>query len=59
MACALWLPNVELIFAITGSTASVTISYILPAIVFMRLLDKVPELSGALRGARQGFPAWG
>ena len=38
MATALWVPNVEFIFGLTGATASVTIAYILPAITYMRLL---------------------
>eukprot|EP00955_Chlamydomonas_euryale_P007060 74862-Chlamydomonas_euryale.AAC.1 len=39
MASATLIPNVEFIFGLTGATASVLTAYILPAIVFLRLLD--------------------
>ncbi len=47
MASALWLPNVEFTFGLTGATASVLISYIIPALCFLRLYNKAPELGGA------------
>lgn len=47
MASALWVPNIEFIFGLTGATASVLIAYILPAIVFIRLLGASPELDGS------------
>ena len=31
------VPNVELIFSLTGSTASVAISYLLPSLLFLRM----------------------
>eukprot|EP00798_Chlamydomonas_sp_ICE-L_P022492 gene22492-29619_t len=45
MACALFVPNVEFIFGISGSTASVLIGFIMPPLVFMRLLDNSPEMA--------------
>jgi hypothetical protein len=36
MASAIWIPNVEFIFGLTGATASVLLAYILPAITFIR-----------------------
>lgn len=44
MASALWLPNVEFIFGLTGATASVLIAYIMPALCFIRLHAATPEL---------------
>ncbi|KAG2489705.1 hypothetical protein HYH03_011812 [Edaphochlamys debaryana] len=46
LASAIWLPNIEFIFGLTGATASVLLSYILPATAFIRLLDANPELLG-------------
>lgn len=48
MASAIWVPNVEFIFGLTGATASVIISYILPAITFIKLLEGNPELTQSL-----------
>ncbi|GFR46782.1 hypothetical protein Agub_g8413, partial [Astrephomene gubernaculifera] len=47
LASAIWVPNIEFIFGLTGATASVLLSYILPAVTFIRLLDATPELLGA------------
>ena len=47
MASALWLPNVEFIFGLTGSTATVIIGFVLPAVCFLKLYWATPELSGA------------
>lgn len=55
MASALWVPNVELIFGLTGATASVVMGYILPALVFIRLVDATPELLG--QGSKVKVPA--
>ena len=44
LASAIWIPNLEFIFGLTGSTASVIMAYILPAVIFIRLLDSSPEL---------------
>eukprot|EP00198_Chlamydomonas_reinhardtii_P010547 XP_001699884.1 amino acid transporter [Chlamydomonas reinhardtii] len=46
LASAIWMPNVEFIFGLTGATASVLLSYILPALTFIRLTDLNPELLG-------------
>ncbi len=46
LATAIWVPNIEFIFGLTGATASVLLSYILPAITFIRLMDLNPELLG-------------
>jgi hypothetical protein len=45
MAAALWLPNLEFIFGLTGATTSVFISYIMPAICFLRLAGSDPEVT--------------
>ncbi|GFH33396.1 amino acid transporter, partial [Haematococcus lacustris] len=45
MASAIWVPNVEFIFGLTGATASVIISYIMPALIFIRLVAQSPELT--------------
>lgn len=50
LASAVWLPNVELIFGLTGSTASVLAAFIMPAICFLRLYDMSPELGSGKRG---------
>ncbi|GFH19163.1 Aa_trans domain-containing protein, partial [Haematococcus lacustris] len=47
MASAIWVPNVEFIFGLTGATASVIISYIMPALIFIRLVAQSPELTAA------------
>ncbi|GAX76711.1 hypothetical protein CEUSTIGMA_g4157.t1 [Chlamydomonas eustigma] len=39
MGSAIWIPNVEFIFGLTGATASVLMAYIIPALTFIRLLD--------------------
>jgi sodium-coupled neutral amino acid transporter 10 len=46
LASAVWLPNVELIFGLTGSTASVLVAFIIPAICFIKLYESAPELGG-------------
>ncbi|WIA41982.1 hypothetical protein OEZ86_009284 [Tetradesmus obliquus] len=46
LASALWLPNVELIFGLTGSTASVLVAFIIPAMCFIKLYESAPELGG-------------
>eukprot|EP00775_Hariotina_reticulata_P003815 gene3815-4072_t len=56
LACALWLPNVELIFGLTGSTASVLVAFIIPALCFIKLYHAAPEFGGALDG---GTGVWG
>ncbi len=43
---AIWVPNIEFIFGLTGATASVLLSYILPAFAFIKVLDFNPELLG-------------
>ncbi|MEW5308849.1 MAG: hypothetical protein WDW38_000779 [Sanguina aurantia] len=48
MASAIWVPNVEFIFGLTGATASVIISYILPAVTFIKLLEENPDLTRPL-----------
>lgn len=48
MAAAVLVPNVEFIFGLTGATASVLISYILPALTFIRLLDTSHELTSGM-----------
>lgn len=64
MASALWLPNVEFVFGIIGATTAVAIGYILPALVFLRLLqphDSGPGYLGlgfgAAGGTLKGMPA--
>lgn len=62
MAAAVLVPNVEFIFGLTGATASVLISYILPALTFIRLLDTSHELTSGMHrqtkvGAEQGLVA--
>ena len=58
MAAAVLVPNVEFIFGLTGATASVLISYILPALTFIRLLDTSHELtSGMHRQTKVGCQA--
>jgi hypothetical protein len=49
LASAVWLPNVELIFGLTGSTASVLAAFIMPAICFLRLYEMAPELGSGGR----------
>jgi amino acid permease len=52
MAAALWLPNLEFIFGLTGATTSVVISYIMPALCFLKLAGPDPEVTfGAFGGA--------
>jgi sodium-coupled neutral amino acid transporter 10 len=46
LASAVWLPNVELIFGLTGSTASVLVAFIIPAMCFIKLYESAPELGG-------------
>jgi sodium-coupled neutral amino acid transporter 10 len=51
MAAALWLPNLEFIFGLTGATTSVVISFIMPALCFLRLAGPDPEVTfGAFGG---------
>lgn len=54
LASAVWLPNVELIFGLTGSTASVLAAFIMPAVCFLRLYDMAPELSSGKRPSSTG-----
>jgi sodium-coupled neutral amino acid transporter 10 len=54
LASAVWLPNVELIFGLTGSTASVLAAFIMPALCFLRLYDMAPELGSGKRAAALG-----
>lgn len=49
LASAVWLPNVELIFGLTGSTASVLAAFIMPALCFLRLYELAPELGSGKR----------
>jgi hypothetical protein len=57
MASALWVPNVEFIFGLTGATASVTIAYILPAVTYLRLQPPVDiRSSEPITGAYYGEP---
>ena len=51
---ALWVPNVEFMFGLTGATASVMLSYVLPPIILLRLMDNCPELSDKVRGGGGG-----
>jgi len=52
MAAALWLPNLEFIFGLTGATTSVFISYIMPALCFLKLAGPDPEVAfGAFGGS--------
>jgi amino acid permease len=53
LASAVWLPNVELIFGLTGSTASVLAAFIMPAVCFLRLYEMAPELGAGLGAARR------
>jgi sodium-coupled neutral amino acid transporter 10 len=46
LASAVWLPNVELIFGLTGSTASVLVAFIIPAMCFIKMYESAPELGG-------------
>ena len=46
---ALYLPNVEFIFGLAGSTASVFIAYILPAGLFLMVTQTPADL---LKGAQ-------
>eukprot|EP00798_Chlamydomonas_sp_ICE-L_P001626 gene1626-33016_t len=50
MSMAIWVPNVEFLFGITGATASVLMAYIIPPMTFIRLLDQSPELTGTKSG---------
>ena len=52
MCSALWVPNVEFIFGLTGATASIFIGYIMPAVTFIRLLNQNPELTGTGAGSK-------
>lgn len=45
MAAALWLPNLEFIFGLTGATTSVVIAFIMPALCFLRLAGPDPEVA--------------
>jgi sodium-coupled neutral amino acid transporter 10 len=54
LASAVWLPNVELIFGLTGSTASVLAAFIMPAMCFLRLYEEAPELGSGKRSSRDG-----
>lgn len=55
MASALWLPNLELIFGLVGSTASVVIGFIMPALLFVRLLRANPHLGGSSATAHKSL----
>lgn len=59
LASAVWLPNVELIFGLTGSTASVLAAYIMPAMCFLRLYELAPELGSGKRSSRDGSSSSG
>jgi len=59
LASAVWLPNVELIFGLTGSTASVLAAFIMPALCFLRLYEQAPELgSGRRSNSGGGSSVW-
>lgn len=60
MAAALWLPNMEFTFALTGATASVLLAYIIPSLCFLRLLAASEALGGGTgsgTGSATGFVA--
>lgn len=53
LCIAVVVPNVELIFALTGATASMLLAYILPAAIFLRVLQL--RASGLLCGDMGGL----
>uniref|UniRef100_A0A7S0RDG9 Amino acid transporter transmembrane domain-containing protein n=1 Tax=Chlamydomonas leiostraca TaxID=1034604 RepID=A0A7S0RDG9_9CHLO len=44
LLCTTWVPNVEFMMGLTGSTASVVLAYLMPALTLLQLMKKAPEL---------------
>lgn len=57
-AMAILLPNVEFVFGLAGSTASVLLSFILPAAIFLRTTGAQRGLLGAGVDMLHGSPLW-
>jgi hypothetical protein len=64
LACALAVPNLEFVFALTGATACVLLSYILPAAIYLRVAagaSSAPAaavLAASAAGAGDAAPVW-
>lgn len=51
MASAIYVPNVEFVFGIIGATTAVVISYVMPALIFLKLMDASPDLWKSNKGS--------